>query len=111
MLVASLILGIAFMLAMFTVPMRCHSPISKPPIRGCRGRVYGLVGHCRHHGRRPVLRLMAALGGPHLPERRVCSICGRPTLFCRIQKSGKPFLGCSGYPNCKNPRWLNNYNF
>jgi hypothetical protein len=111
MFVMFLSLGIALMLAIFTVPMKCCSPISKPPIRGCRTHVYGLIGRCRHHGRHPVLRLMATLGGLHLPERRVCDMCGRPALFCRMQKNGKPFLGCSGYPNCKNPRWLNNYNF
>jgi hypothetical protein len=95
----------------FVLPMRCQGPISKPPYRGCRKRVYGLVGNCRFHGRRPGPRLIAAFGGRHLPQRRVCERCGSPSVFCRVSDTGNPFLGCSAFPNCKSPRWLRDYTF
>jgi hypothetical protein len=95
----------------FVLPVRCQGPIAKPPFRGCRKSVYGFVGHCRYHGRRPGLRIMAVLGGRHLPARRICDKCGRSTTFCRAMDSGKPFLGCAGFPECKRPRWLHNYTF
>jgi hypothetical protein len=95
----------------FGLPMRCQGLISKPPYRGCRKRVYGLVGNCRFHGRRAGLRLIAVFGGIDLPQRRVCERCGSPSMFCRASDTGKPFLGCSAFPNCKNPRWLSDYTF
>jgi hypothetical protein len=95
----------------FGLPMRCQGPTSKAPFRGCRKSVYGFVGRCIYHGRRPGLRAMAMLGGRHLPGRRVCDKCGRSTVFGRVMDTGKPFLGCSGFPECKRPRWLNDYTF
>jgi hypothetical protein len=88
------------------VPMRCQGPIARPPFRGCRRRVYGFLGRCRNHGFQPGRRLMAAIGGSPLLLRRTCAGCGQPAVFCRMQDTGKPFLGCSGFPACKNIRWL-----
>jgi ribosomal protein L34 len=88
------------------VPMQCQAPIARPPFRGCRNRVYGFLGRCRNHGFQPGRRRMAAVGGSQLLQRRVCRSCGQPTVFCRMRADGKPYLGCSGYPACKNIRWL-----
>jgi len=106
-LVESLVaLAVVIVLLAFGVPMRCQGPIARPPFRGCRRRVGGFLGYCRAHGFQPGRRLMSVLGGQRLPQRRTCRACGRPTVFCRMQDTGKPFLGCTGFPDCKNPRWL-----
>ena len=88
------------------VPMRCQGPIARPPYRGCRKTVYGLVGRCRYHGFQPGRRLMAAAGGGRLLLRRTCGGCGQPAVFARMSATGKPFLGCSDYPACKKIRFL-----
>jgi hypothetical protein len=93
----------------FILPMRCQGAIARPPFRGCRIRVYGFLGHCRNHGFQPQRRMMSALGGQRLAARRTCSSCGRPAVFCRRRDTGRPFLGCTGFPECKNPRWLGNW--
>lgn len=107
-IVPAVLLGGSVVIALLAVgvPMRCQGPIARPPFRGCRKTVYGFLGRCRNHGFQPSRRLMAALGGSRLPLRRTCAGCGQPTVFCRIQDTGKPFLGCSGYPACKKIRWL-----
>lgn len=87
-------------------PMRCQAPVAKPPFRGCRNMVYGFFGRCRNHGLQPGRRLIGALGGQRLLLRRVCPRCGQPSVFCRASDTGRPFLGCSGFPACKTPRWL-----
>jgi hypothetical protein len=87
-------------------PMWCQAPIGRPPFRGCRRRVPGFFGRCRDHGVRPGRRLVAVLGGQQLPLRRICAGCGRPAVFCRARDTGRPFLGCSGFPDCKKRRWL-----
>lgn len=92
----------------FMLPMRCQGAIARPPFRGCCIRVYGFLGHCRNHGFQPQRRMMSALGGQRLAARRTCSSCGRPAVFCRRRDTGRPFLGWSGFPECKNPRWLGN---
>jgi hypothetical protein len=50
----------ALVLLAVVVPMRCQGPIARPPYRGCRKTVYGLLGRCRYHGFQPGRRLMAA---------------------------------------------------
>jgi len=92
-------------------PMFCCAPISKPPFRGCRRHVAGLFGRCRNHGRRPGLRVIRLLGGERLLSRRVCDRCGQSRVFLRMRDTGTPYLGCVGYPTCKNPRILKNYRF
>ena len=89
------------------VPMQCQGPVARPPFRGCRIRVYGFLGRCRTHGLQPGRRLMATVGGSRLLLRRTCAGCGQPTVFRRMQVTGKSYLGCSGYPACKNVHWLN----
>jgi hypothetical protein len=102
--------GLAGLVALgLLLPMRCHGPISKPPFRGCRTPVIGLLGRCRHHGRRPDVRLVCLLGGERLASRRVCDRCGRARVFGRLRDTGRPFLGCSQYPSCKNARLLAGY--
>jgi hypothetical protein len=103
-----LIAPLVLVLLAFGVPMRCQGPIAKPPFRGCRRTVYGFLGHCRSHGFQMGRRLMAVLGGQQLLQRRICRACGHPALFCRHQGTGKPFVGCTSYPVCKTPRWLDN---
>jgi hypothetical protein len=106
-LVESLIaLAVVIVLLAFGVPMRCQGSIARPPFRGCRKRVGGFLGYCRVHGFQPSRRLMSVFGGQQLTQRTTCAACGRPTVFCRMQVTGKPFLGCTGFPGCKNPRWL-----
>lgn len=97
--------GIVVLLA-FGVPVRCSHPISKPPFRGCKAYVAGLLGRCSHHGRGPAVRLMATLGGQELMRRRTCDRCGQPRVFARHTDSGRAYLGCTGFPSCKNPRLL-----
>jgi hypothetical protein len=97
---------VVVVLLAFGVPMRCQAPITRAPFRGCHNTVYGFLGHCRNHGFQPSRRLMAVLGGQQLLLRRTCRVCGQPTLFCRRQDTGKPFLGCTDFPACKTPRWL-----
>jgi hypothetical protein len=87
-------------------PMHCQGPTARSPHRGCRKVVYGLLGHCRYHGFQPGRRVIAAAGGGRLLLRRTCAGCGQPTVFARISATGKPFLGCSEYPACKNKRFL-----
>jgi hypothetical protein len=87
-------------------PMHCQGPIARPPFRGCRHVVYGLFGRCRNHGVQPARRVMAILGGQQLLLRRVCLGCGLPSVFCRAGDTGRPFLGCSGFPACRKQRWL-----
>jgi hypothetical protein len=96
----------ALVLLAVVVPMRCQGPIARPPYRGCRKTVYGLLGRCRYHGFQPGRRLMAAAGGGRLLLRRTCGGCGQPTVFARMSDTGKPFLGCSEYPACKKIRFL-----
>lgn len=108
----SLALVLAIIAALlFMLPMRCEHPISRPPFRGCRKRVYGFHGSCGSHGRNARARYLVALGGRKLMHRRVCGNCGRGKVFIRFQKDGKPYLGCTGYPQCKNPRLLDSYTF
>lgn len=103
-------LGLSSLVVVLTVfPMPCRSPISTPPFRGCRRRVVGLVGRCRNHGRRPGVRVICLFGGEQLGRRRVCDKCGQPQVFGRLQDTGKPFLGCVRYPNCKNAKLLAGY--
>jgi hypothetical protein len=87
-------------------PMHCQGPTARSPHRGCRKVVYGLLGHCRYHGFQPGRRVIAAAGGGRLLLRRTCAGCGQPTVFARISATGKPFIGCSEYPACKNKRFL-----
>lgn len=105
-------LGLGLVVAVIVLavglPIRCHTPIAKPPYRGCLRRVAGLLGKCHTHGSRPMHRLIAVLGGRHLAERRICKKCGRSAVFCRARDTGRPFLGCIGYPNCRTPRQLGN---
>ena len=93
------------------IPIRCCSPISKRPFRGCRIRVVGILGLCRSHGSRPGVRLICMLGGERLANRRICDQCGHARVFGRLQETGQPFLGCARYPTCKNPRKLAGYRF
>jgi hypothetical protein len=102
---------IVLLLLSFAVPMRCEHPIGRTPFRGCRRTVYGFHGTCGSHGRRAQARYLVALGGRKLMHRRVCANCGRAKVFIRFQNSGKPYLGCTGYPNCKSPRLLDTYTF
>jgi hypothetical protein len=106
-LAAAVMIAVAVVvLAAAVIPMPCQAPISRPPYRGCRHRVYGLFGRCRSHGQRPGFRLIATLGGQRLSARRICSACGRPAGFARARATGKPFLGCTGFPECRRHRWL-----
>lgn len=82
------------------IPMHCQAVIAKPPFRGCRKIVMGVFGRCYNHGFQPGRRVIRLLGGPKLPLRRVCDKCGQPRVFGRHQDSGRPFLGCAGYPAC-----------
>src|SRR5689334_3394918 len=100
---------VAVGLVILLVPMSCNAPISKPPFRGCRTSVIGLFGICRHHGSRPGVRAVRLLGGRRLLTRRICDKCGQPRVFLRMQGDGSPYLGCAGFPNCKNPRMLRDY--
>jgi hypothetical protein len=109
--VALSVLGITLLAAAFIIPIRCHGPTSKRPYPGCRRTVHGLLGACRYHGRKPKRRLLAILGGDRLTQRLVCDRCGQPTTFLRMKDTGAPYLGCAGYPNCKNPRLLKTYTF
>jgi hypothetical protein len=99
------VLTVLILLAV-VVPMRCQGPIARPPYRGCRKTVYGLLGRCRYHGFQPGRRLMAAAGGGRLLLRRTCGGCGQPAVFVRMSDTGKPFLGCTEYPACKKIRFL-----
>jgi hypothetical protein len=99
-------LAVAAVLVAFLVPVRCAAPIGKPPFRGCRLRVSGMFGKCRHHGRRPDLRVMATFGGQGLIRRRTCDRCGQPRVFVRRRDNGRSFLGCTGFPVCQNSRYL-----
>jgi len=101
----------AVVLAIVFVPVSCSAPISRPPFRGCRRPVMGLFGFCRTHRSRPGVRLIRLLGGSHLLARRVCDKCGQSRVFLRMQGDGVPYLGCVGFPNCKNPRMLRDYRF
>lgn len=87
-------------------PMHCQAPTAKPPFRGCKHMVYRFFGRCRNHGLQPRRRLIAVLGGQQLLLRRVCIRCGLPSVFCRAGDTGRPFLGCSGFPSCRKQRWL-----
>jgi hypothetical protein len=80
--------------------MHCQAVIARPPFRGCRKIVMGVFGRCYNHGFQPGRRVIRLLGGPKLPLRRVCDKCGQPRVFGRHQESGRPFLGCTGYPAC-----------
>ena len=84
-------------------PVRCQGVIARPPFRGCRKVVVGLLGPCHNHGLQPGRRLVALFGGSALLQRRGCHSCGSPAVFARLADSGRPFLGCSRYPACKNP--------
>jgi ssDNA-binding Zn-finger/Zn-ribbon topoisomerase 1 len=53
--------------------------------------------------------VISVLGGQALIRRRTCDKCGRPRIFARHLVSGRPFLGCSDFPVCKNSRFLGNY--
>ena len=92
-------------------PIRCTAPISRPPFRGCRRRVVGVLGICRDHGSRPGLRIIHLLGGTRLLSRRVCDRCGQSRVFLRMRSDGAPYLGCVGYPSCRNARMLKDYRF
>jgi hypothetical protein len=96
-------------LVIFLMPVRCSHPISKSPFRGCRRWVTGIFGRCRDHGRGPQNRVIARFGGQALIRRRTCDRCGRPREFVRFSDTGRSYLGCSGWPACKNPRLLGNY--
>jgi hypothetical protein len=87
-------------------PVRCQGAIARPPFRGCRRVVVGLLGPCYNHGLQPGRRLVGLLGGSALLQRRVCHACGSPAVFARLADSGKPLLGCSRFPTCKNPVFL-----
>jgi hypothetical protein len=104
--IAFIMLSAGLVVLAVGVPMRCQGPISRPPYRGCRKTVYGLLGRCRHHGFQPGRRLMAAAGGGRLLLRRTCGGCGQPAVFARMSVTGKPFLGCSEHPACTKIRWL-----
>lgn len=91
---------IAAVVVPMAVPMYCAGVISKPPYRGCRKVVVGLFGRCYYHRFQPRRRFIQLLGGQKLLLRRVCDKCGRPRVFGRHQESGRPFLGCAGYPAC-----------
>jgi ribosomal protein S27AE len=97
---------IAVLVLAFGVPVRCSHPTSKPPFRGCKVHVAGFLGKCRHHGRAPGARVMATLGGQELMRRRTCDRCGQPRVFARHNDTGRAYLGCTGFPVCKNPRLL-----
>ena len=45
---------------------------------------------------------------PPLPEvtDAVCDLCGKPMTVRRRKRDGAPFLGCTGYPKCRNVRQL-----
>lgn len=105
-MLALLLAGVAVVALLAGVPMRCQGPIARSPFRGCRNTVYGFLGHCRHHGFQPGRRLMAVAGGSRLLQRRTCPRCGEPRAFVRLRTTGKPFLGCSGYPACERRQWL-----
>jgi hypothetical protein len=96
----------AVVVVSMVMPMHCQGVISRPPYRGCHKMVVGLLGYCRNHGFQPGRRVVRLAGGPKLPLRRVCHNCGQPRVFGRLQDTGKPFLGCTGYPACKSPRFL-----
>jgi hypothetical protein len=104
-------LAVVVVVVMFVVPVPCAAPTSKAPFRGCREHPHGLLGRCRHHGRRPGLRVIAIFGGDDLLQRRTCDKCGQSRVFLRFEDSGRPYLGCSGFPRCKNPRSLGGYRF
>jgi ssDNA-binding Zn-finger/Zn-ribbon topoisomerase 1 len=55
--------------------------------------------------------VICLFGGERLGRRRVCDKCGQPRVFGRLQDTGKPFLGCVRYPNCKNAKLLAGYRF
>jgi hypothetical protein len=95
------VLAVMIVFAVAATPMRCQGITSRRPFRGCKNRVYGFFGRCRHHGLQPGRRVMAALGGQRLLLRRVCPGCGQPSVFCRAGQTGKPFLGCSMFPSCR----------
>jgi hypothetical protein len=95
------LIAVAVAAGIFLVtPMHCQGVIAKPPFRGCRKIVVGLFGRCHYHGFQPGRRVILLLGGPRLPLRRVCDKCGQPRVFGRHQDSGRPFLGCAGFPAC-----------
>jgi hypothetical protein len=104
-------LAVVVVVVMFVVPVRCAAPTSKAPFPGCKYHPHGLLGRCRHHGRRPGLRVIAIFGGDGLLRRRTCDKCGQARVFLRFEDSGRPYLGCSGFPRCKNPRSLGGYRF
>jgi hypothetical protein len=88
------------------LPMRCRGPTSRRPFRGCLNVVCGFFGHCRNHGFQPGRRLIATLGGDQLLSRRTCGSCGQLTVFGRDRDDGKPFLGCTAFPDCRNKHRL-----
>lgn len=106
MLVAVIVGAVLVLAVVAGTPMHCQGQTSKPPFRGCKIIVYGIFGRCRIHRLQPRRRMIAVLGGQKLLLRRVCISCGLPSVFCRARDTGKPFLGCSGFPSCKKPRWL-----
>lgn len=87
----------------------CQGVKSQPPHGACAKPVRGLFGRCLHHGRQPRRRVVALLGGPELLRRRTCDRCGRPRVFGRRSSDGTPFLGCSEFPRCVSPRYLDHY--
>jgi hypothetical protein len=95
----------------FVVPMRCSRPVSKPPHPGCRATVYGILGRCHHHGHPAGFRVMAVLGGQRLISRRYCDRCGQCRTYERFADSGRSYLGCAGFPDCKGPVVLGTYTF
>jgi hypothetical protein len=95
----------------FGAPTSCHAPTKKPPFRGCAISVNGLLGRCRVHGRRAGYRMVVWLGGAKLAGRRICDKCGQRRVFGRLQDTGRAYLGCAGYPTCRNPRLLGSYRF
>jgi hypothetical protein len=111
---SSLVIGVWVVVALLLVVtfgwrMPCHVPIGTRPYRGCRHGVWSVLGKCRVHRRRPSYRVIARLGGRRLAERRICNRCGKPTTFGRLQGDGVAYIGCTGYPACKNARRLNDY--
>jgi hypothetical protein len=102
--------GVVGVLGYLFGPMRCSAPIGTAPFRPCRRPLKWLFGSCQHHGSRPGLRLVRRLGGSRLLTRRVCDKCGRSRVFLRMP-DGAPYLGCVGFPNCKDPRMLKDYRF